>query len=170
MGIAERNAHMIPRLPLLLLAATLCAQPAAAAAADADASVEARLKSLDYRYEVDEDGDFRLVFETGEKGERSQLVYVRSVTESYGEHRIREIWAPAYEGAEAGFPAAIANRLLEDGHEKKLGGWTKQGRYAVFVVKLSADAPATLLRDAIEAAAESADAMEAELTPGKDVL
>ena len=50
------------------------------------------------------------------------------------------------------------------------GAWAKQDEYAVFVVKLPADADAKALDDAIDAAITSADAMEAELTPGKDEL
>ena len=40
----------------------------------------------------------------------------------------------------------------------------------VFEVKLPADAGAKALDDAMDAAISSADAMEAELTPGKDEL
>lgn len=149
----------------LLLA--LLASPAAWAA---DARLEAQLKALDYTYKIDDDGDYQLVFETGEDGDRSQLVYVRVPVETYGAHRVREIWAPGYEAPGDTFPAVVANRLLEASHDVKLGGWTKQGRYAVFVVKVAANASNDELRDAIEAAAESADEMEAELTPGKDDL
>ncbi|MFZ5657500.1 MAG: hypothetical protein ACOY37_10670 [Pseudomonadota bacterium] len=153
--------------PTALLLALVLLAPAARAA---DARLEAQLTSLDYTYKVDEDGDYRLVFETGDDGSRSQLVYVRSPVETLGEHRVREIWAPGYHSPGDSFPANVANRLLEASHDVKLGGWTKQGRYAVFVVKVSADATAAQLRDAIEAAAESADEIEAELTPGKDEL
>ncbi|MEO8364841.1 MAG: hypothetical protein ABI538_01400 [Pseudoxanthomonas sp.] len=135
----------------------------------ADAGIKAQLAALDYQYELDEDNDFKLVFEVGEKG-RSQIVYILSAVETYGEYKVREIWSPAYESPGDDFPAPIANRLLEASHSAKLGGWVKQGRNAVFVVKIPADASKQALDDAISAASGLADEMEAELSPGKDDL
>lgn len=115
------------------------------------------------------EGDYRLVFVMdGEKEGRSQLVYVRSSLEQYGTLRIREIWAPGYLSATDAFPAKVANRLLEATQESKAGAWAKQGRYAVFVIKVRGDAGSDELSDAIEAAVHSADEMEAELTPNED--
>lgn len=143
----------------------------AKATAAADAGIRRQLDELEYKYEIDEDGDFKLVFDVDDsKDKRSQLVYVRSPVETYGTHRVREIWSPAYKASGSAFPAGIANRLLEATQQSKLGAWAKQGEYAVFVVKLPADASAEALDNAIEAALRSADAMEAELTPGKDDL
>jgi hypothetical protein len=51
-----------------------------------------------------------------------------------------------------------------------LGGWTKQKTYAMFVVKILATATPQQVRDAAEAAADAADDMEQELTPGTDEL
>lgn len=136
-----------------------------------DPQVRQLLDELEYEYEVDEDGDYRLVFEVaGSTEKRSQLVYVRSPVESYGVLRVREIWAPGYKAAGTDFPAAVANRLLAATQDNKVGAWAKQDEYAVFVVKLPADAGAEALDDAIDAAITTADAMEAELTPGKDEL
>ena len=134
-----------------------------------DAGIKAQLAELDYQYEVDEDNDFKLVFEVGEEG-RSQIVYILSAVESYGEHKVREIWSPAYESPTDDFAAPIANRLLEASNSAKLGGWVKQGRNAVFVVKIAANASKEALDDAISAASGLADEMEAELSPGKDDL
>ena len=63
-----------------------------------DSGIKAQLAELDYQYEVDEDNDFKLVFEVGEEG-RSQIVYILSAVETYGAHKVREIWSPAYESA-----------------------------------------------------------------------
>ena len=134
-----------------------------------DTGIKTQLAALDYQYEVDGDNDFKLVFEVGDEG-RSQIVYILSSVESYGEHKVREIWSPAYESATDDFAAPIANRLLEASSSAKLGGWVKQGRNAVFVVKIAADASKEALDDAISAASGLADAMEAELSPGKDDL
>ena len=159
-------------LPMLLLAFSAHAQdPAPKPAPAPDPQVRQQLEELGYEYEVDADGDYRLVFEVaGSTEKRSQLVYVRTPVESYGALRMREVWSPGYKAAGTEFPAAVANRLLEATQDNKVGAWAKQDEYAVFVVKLPAEADAEALDDAIDAAITSADTMEAELTPGKDDL
>ena len=142
---------------LIALAAT-----GSAAAADADTAVARHLDKLGYTYEVDEDGDYRMVFDV--EGDRTQMVYVRSSVEDFGSHNIREIWSPAYSSKTKQFPVAVANRLLEDSQDAKMGGWVKQDTTAMFVVKIDADATADQLSDAIDAAIRTADAMELELT------
>ena len=145
------------------------ATPAGKSAKSGDPAVKRLLNELKYKYEVDEEGDYRLTFGLDDKDDgRSQLVFVRSPVETYGAHRVREIWSPAYLASGDEFPAKVANRLLEATQESKLGAWAKQGRYAVFVVKLPAEAKAEELDDAVDAALRSADAMEQELSPGKD--
>ena len=135
----------------------------------ADARIKAQLAELEYEYEVDDDNDFKLVFAVGDD-ERSQIVYVRSPVETYGTHAVREIWSPGYASPNGEFPAQVAIRLLEASSDAKLGSWVKQGRNAVFVVKIAADASKEELDDAIDLAVSLADEMEAELTPGKDDL
>ncbi len=145
------------------------AEPAEAATKAGDPAVGKLLDELEYKYVVDEEGDYRLTFGLDEKEDgRSQLVYVRSPVETYGSIEVREIWSPAYQSPTDEFPAAVASRLLEATHESKLGAWAKQGRYAVFVVKVRANASATEIDDAVEAAIRSADEMEQELSPGTD--
>ena len=162
---------MKPSVTFTLLALALSGPLAAeeAASSGPDARIKAQLDALEYEYEIDEDNDFKLVFNIGEE-DRSQIVYVRSPVESYGEHQVREIWSPAYHSPTDAFPALIANRLLEDSDTKKLGGWVKQDKYAVFVVKIPANADGKALDDALDAAMAAADEMEAELTPGQDDL
>lgn len=143
-------------------AACLGCMALAAHAGEPDPSVGKLLDSLGYTYEVDDDGDYRLLFDVDEG--RTQLAFVRSSVESYGSHRIREIWSPGYKSPGPQFPALVANRLLEDSNDSKLGSWVKQGDTAMFVVKFDADANAEVLGDAIDAAIKSADAMELELT------
>jgi len=137
-------------------------------ASPGDPAVRQLLDQLEYTYDVDEEGDYRLTFALDEEDGRSQLAFVRSPVETYGSHRIREVWSPAYLSTTDEFPAKVATRLLEATQESKLGAWSKQGRYAVFVVKLAADASADELDDAVEVAVRSADGMEQELSPGKD--
>ena len=108
------------------------------AKATPDPQIKRQLEELKYEFEVDEDGDYKLVFDVGGSTEkRSQLVYVRTPVESYGTLRVREIWSPGYKSTDKDFPASVANRLL-DGHPgQQAGAWAKQDEYAVFVVKLA---------------------------------
>jgi len=131
----------------------------------ADPSIARQLDGLEYKYQVDDDGDYKLTFNM-DNG-RSQLAFVISAVESFGEMKVREIWAPAYRAPEGEFPAKVANRLLEDSQSSKLGAWVKQGDMAVFVVKLAADASQGQLDDALDFVLRTADQMELELT-GKD--
>ncbi|HEL5008048.1 TPA: hypothetical protein UOA91_004315, partial [Stenotrophomonas maltophilia] len=100
-------------LPALLIG--LAAAGPAAAATEADKAVARHLDKLGYTYEVDEDGDYRMVFDV--EGGRTQMVYVRSSVEDFGTHNIREIWSPAYSAKTKQFPVAVANRLLEDSQD-----------------------------------------------------
>jgi hypothetical protein len=158
-------------IPTMLVAASaIAAEPSAEAKAKADPQLKRLFDELKYEYEVDEDGDYKLVFAVDDKDKRSQLVFVRSPVETFGKHRVREVWSPGYRSATPEFPAKVANRLLEASDDSKLGAWVKQNEYAVFVVKIAADAGKDELDDAITAAMLSADEMEAELSPGKDDL
>jgi hypothetical protein len=132
----------------------------------ADPAIRKQLDQLDYEYTIDDDGDYKLTF--GLDDDRSQLVFVLSNVETYGSHRIREIWAPAYRAEGAGFSAVIANKLLEDAHENKMGAWVKQDDMAIYVVKISADSSKEQLDDAIDYAVKIADNMESLLTDGAD--
>ena len=134
----------------------------------ADKAIEAQLKALDYKYDIDKDGDFKLVFDMDEDGKRSQMVFVRSAVEDYLGSKVREVISPGYQGSEAGFPANVANRLLDASMDSIMGAWGKQGGMAIFTVRIPANADKDTLDAAITAAINSADQMEAELTPGKD--
>jgi len=146
-----------------IAAALLLAVTATGAhAAEPDKAVGRALDTLKYTYEVDEDGDYKMVFDMDDG--RSQLAFVRSTVEEFGKHKIREIWSPAYNSPGKQFPAAVANRLLEDSQDAKMGAWVKQDQLAMFVVKVDANATPEALSDAIDAAVRTADAMELELT------
>ena len=146
-----------------IAAALLLAVTATGAhAAEPDKAVGRALDTLKYTYEVDEDGDYKMVFDMDDG--RSQLAFVRSTVEEFGKHKIREIWSPAYNSPGKQFPAAVANRLLEDSQDAKMGAWVKQDQLAMFVVKVDANATPEALSDAIDAAIRTADAMELELT------
>ena len=147
------------------IATLLVAAPALAA--DHDAIIKAQLEAKGTPFEIDDDGDFRIVVNLG--NDRTQLVWVRSVVEETDHQRVREIWSPGYQGKLDSFPASVANELLEDSHERKLGGWVKQERVAMFVIKIPADANADVLDESIDLAATTADEVELELTGGDDL-
>ena len=152
-------------LALCLALAASVAPPAHAGTPDP--ALKALLDAQKMKYEIDSDGDYKVTFDLG-KG-RSQLVWIRSTTDSYGSLKVREVWSPGYK-LNGDLPADVANRLLEHSHAMILGGWTKQKAYAMFVVKVSASASPQQVRDAAEAAADAADDIEQELTPGTDEL
>lgn len=153
---------------LLLLALLAISVPGYCAEPSVDAGIRAQLDALKLTYTVDADGDFQVTFEV--ENNRTQLVFVRSVTEKYGSHSIREIWSPGYRFTSGQVSQEVANRLLRHSSGIIMGGWTLQKEMAMFVVKVPTTAISDQLRDAMEAAALAADEIEAELTPGKDEL
>jgi len=151
----------------LCLAFAACLAAPAALAGTPDPALKALLDKQKIKYEIDSDGDYKITFDLGSG--RTQLVWIRSATDSYGSLKVREIWSPGYK-LDGELSAKIANRLLEHSHSMILGGWTKQKTYVMFVVKILATATPQQVRDAAEAAADAADDMEQELTPGTDEL
>ncbi|HBK44835.1 MAG TPA: hypothetical protein DDZ67_00060 [Xanthomonadaceae bacterium] len=155
--------------PVFALAAAFSGAPAALAA-QADAALGEQLRRLGYDVASDADGTYRILFglKADDGAERSQVTYVRSSVERYGSLQVREIWSPAYQSGTDQLDAAIANRLLQDSQDSIVGGWVQQRGTAVFVVKVPVGLDDAALSDALEAATRSADAMEAELSPGQD--
>lgn len=133
-----------------------------------DRRVETSLNEADLKYDIDKDGDFKLLLNYDDN--RTQLVFVQSKTEQYKNYEIREIFAYGYKSPTSEFSASIANRLLIDNSKKKMGAWEKRGEYAVYVIKISADADALSLKNAIQLAAVCAEEMEKEITPTKDTF
>ena len=150
---------------VLSLGLAAWAQPTRAGTPDPE--LRKLLDAQKIKYEVDSDGDYKVTFDLG--NDRTQVVWIRSATESYGSLKVREVWSPGYK-LSGELPAKIANRLLEHSHGMILGGWTKQKSFAMYVVKILATATPQQVRDAAEAAADAADEIEQELTPGTDEL
>lgn len=137
-----------------------------AAPAEPDRNLQKLLDKAKIKYQIDDAGDFKITYDLGNG--RSQLAYVRSSASDFGTLKIREVLSIGYASPSDKIPGEVANRLLEHNAQTKLGAWTKQGRLAVFVSKIPADADAKKLADAVELTAVLADALEQELTPGKD--
>ena len=124
------------------------------------------LREQDIKYEIDSDGDYRVVYNTG--NERTQLAYIRSKTYEYRNLEIREIWSFAYRIEGDNIPVDVANTLLEDAFKKKLGAWGRVGDKAIFVVRISANADKESLVNALELAVQTADFMEEQFTGKTD--
>ena len=162
-----RSAVLLPCL--LLLPATLDAQVGRSAPAP-DPRVAAALKSIGVDSEVDADGDYKLTLKVDGESERTQIVYVISSTERYGNLEIREIWAPAFKTG-GRLDDDVAREMLVANERMKLGAWRLYGddddQMAVYAVQIDADANAEAMRSALQIVVQVADAEEKEQT-GKD--
>lgn len=133
---------------------------------DFDKVVGVILDMLEYIYEVDEDGDYKLVFDV-EDG-CSQLVYVCLVVEEFGSYKICEIWLLGYIFLGKQFLVVVVNCLFEDFQDVKLGGWVKQGEFVMFVVKVDVNVLFDVLSDVIDVVICIVDVMEKEFIKKDD--
>ena len=90
-----------------------------------DTRVQHLLDHLGFKYTIDRDGDFKVLFDMGEG--RSQIAFVSSQTFGLGPLEIREVWSVGYE-CNGPLPEAVANYLLWLNNQMKLGAW-KMIRY-----------------------------------------
>jgi hypothetical protein len=135
-----------------------------------DPRVERALKKLGLKYEVDEDGDFKLVFAVEDN--RTQVVIISSTTETLGKMEIREVWSPIAKFASTP-PCDLSLDLLEKHGTFKIGSYQykklRSGSYLlVFIVHLSAEAPAEELGSIVRAVAITADETEKEIMESDD--
>lgn len=154
---------------LVSLLAAACISSPAMADSTKDARVDAVLKDIGYKYEVDADGDAKLTM-GGLSDGRSQLLWVNANTNILSEYESRDLWTIAYL-SEQPLPDEKAKMLLEKNASYKVGSWSlkKYGsRYAaVFTVQVPANADKKAVNAVIMAVALTGDAVEKELT-GKD--
>lgn len=138
-----------------------------AAANKADERVKAALDRLKLKYVVGDRGTYSVVFNVDK---RRQTIFVNSTTQEFNGSEIRLVTSTAF-GVDGALPADKAVALLTDNNKRKLGGWRTVlvgGKtYVVYAVQVPANADDALLRTAIAAAMQSADALELEAT-GKD--
>ena len=147
--------------------AATAAKPATAPQIKADEQVKAALDRLKLKYGVTDRGTYQLVFNIDK---RRQEVFVNSTVQEFNGTKIRLVTSTAF-GVDGALPADKAVALLADNNKRKLGGWrtvVQSGKtYVVYAVQVPLNADDTLLRTAIAAAMQSADALEQEAT-GKD--
>ncbi|TKS54005.1 hypothetical protein E4582_03935 [Luteimonas yindakuii] len=130
--------------------------------------VPALLAEAGIGYEVDGDGDYRVVFSWAQES-RTQMVFVSGHTEDVAGRRIREVFSPAAQLEEA-LDADTANALLRDSQTRKLGAWELAGDVLYYVIKLPEPLDAPLLELALSIAAETADDREIVFSGELDAL
>lgn len=135
-------------------------ESAAPEIAPPDETIVALLEELEYDYEIDEDGDFRLLFEFDD--ERSQLVWIRNRTYESGGVAMRDVWSTAFKLPGKYLSVKLSHRLLGESWDGVMGGWALDREHVVYMVKLPAEASAELLDAAIGEAIDQADKLESE--------
>jgi hypothetical protein len=149
----------------IVLSAGLALAPGHARAADA--AIDALLKKAGTPYEIDKDGDYKIVIEwTKEK--RSQLVYVGGTPETFADMPVYDVFAPALAVDGDGLSQADANALLKASGDLKLGAWELRSDGAYFVAKVPAgNLTADQFDKILSLVAETADNFELDHSQGK---
>ena len=138
-----------------------------------DARVKTLLDETDLKYEIDKDGDFKLLFEYDDG--RSHIVFVNSGTESYQGMEIREVWAVGYVPPEDGdkVESKICENLIRANATSKIGAWQVQKmgdkEVAVFRAMIPAASDQQTLTDTLKLVGISADEKESELLKSDDL-
>ena len=157
---------MMRHIPLAFAVFLALAAPGARAA---DPAIEALLKAAEIPFEVDKDGDYKIVYDWS-KDKRSQLVYISGTTEEIAGMRLYEIFSPAKMMDDEALDPALARRLLGENATLKFGAWQMTGKTLYFSGAVPAEMAAAQFETLISVVAGTADDMELELTPGKDNL
>ena len=144
-------------------------QKARLQASGPDQRVEKALKKLGLKYTVDKDGDFKLVLPT--QGDRTQVVFINSDTETLRKMEIREIWSPAAKFSSTP-PSALSQALLEKNGSFKIGSYAYKKAGDVYVLvfhaQISANASAEELLSVVIGVAGVADAAESDIMQTDD--
>lgn len=164
---------------LLLLSVTCVAltSPCQNLHAQGQGEFDSRIKELldqtSLKYEIDEDGDFKLLYEYDDG--RSHVVFINSATETYGGMEIREIWAVGYMPPEEGdrVPSEVSDNLIRANALTKMGAWQIQKmddqEVGVFRAMVSASANEAVIVDTLKLVGITADEKEAELLGSDDL-
>lgn len=136
----------------------------------ADVRISAALDRQEVKYEIDEDGDFRIIFPTDDDGDRTQLVFVNSNVEKYGDKlEIREIWSLGYKN-DGSVPPALVKKAAKMSRDYIVGAWEVIGdNRLALVAKVPANLDDDALVGTIGSIGKKADAFEKD-TQGTDDL
>ncbi len=135
---------------------------------DPDKRVLDALDSEDIKYEIQDNGEISVLIEwTDEK--RSQIVRIQSKTFSWQQNEYRDVYSIAFKTDDPErLQRGLANRLLKENNESVLGFWATQDDTLFNIVRISAKATPSQLREAVFFAAEHADNLEKELLKTDD--
>lgn len=167
-GRLQMGVWLVATAAFLLFAAPVQAQ-LGAGAQSADERVRKLVEAVGWKYQVDSDGDYKLIFRY--EDERTQLVYASSKTLTVGSLEVREIWAPAFktEGVPSG---ELLLDLLRDNNKVKIGAWRllqSGGNYiGVFAAQVSADCDRDTFQTVVRAVGITADEKEKAVTEKDD--
>lgn len=130
-----------------------------------DGRVRRALNSAGVNYTVDGDGDFKVNWTL--TGGRTHNTFINSKVSNYSGMELREIWAVGF--VANSIDSGNLQALLELNATYKLGAWEVQkksnGQYwAVFSVKVAADATGEVLKMMSNLVAQAADGIEAKAT------
>lgn len=136
-----------------------------------DVRVQKALDKLESKYEIDGDGNFKLManFENG----RSQIGFITSETNASAFGEVRKVWSPALELYEE-LPGQIANFVLGRNMKSNIGNWAlKKMKNGTSLLIFSTDVPVEIDPDVLAnymyAVFEEADTLE-ELVTNEDKL
>ncbi|MBQ4480589.1 MAG: hypothetical protein II943_08120 [Victivallales bacterium] len=141
-------------------------------AAEADPRISVALKRNDIKFDIDEDGDYQIIFETDEDSGRSQLIFVNSSVEKYGSLEIREIWSFGYRVPDGStVPASVIKKAVISSNDYIIGSWEllKSERSLIYCAKMPANLDDDTLIKTIISVGNRADEFEKE-TLGTDDL
>lgn len=135
-----------------------------------DGRVRRALNSADVKFTVDGDGDFKVCWTLTD--ERTHITFINSRVSNYGGMELREVWAVGF--VSNSISSENLQALLELNATYKLGAWEVQkksnGQYwAVFGVKVAADASGEVLKLMSNLVAKTADEIEAKATHKDDL-
>ena len=123
------------------------------------ALIEGLLKKAELKYTVDDDGDYKLVFEVSDCT-RKQAMWIETDIREVGGYRVLKLWSAAYRGT---LTKPMAMELLADDY--KVGFWgvaQKAGEDSIvlFIAKVPASISPEDLKTCCEAVIEAADRLE----------
>lgn len=137
---------------------------AATSTTSADPRVAKALNQTKTKFEVDEDGEYKVTFGIGEI--RSQVTFVSSTTDKIYDFEMRGVYSFAA-FSETPFPQEITNRLLAQNMEN-VSAWAVikvSNAYAIVnIAYIPADADGKRLSAAIQSVMLLADELEAQMS------
>lgn len=164
------RSFLVPLLLLLIPVSSFAQLGTLSDAPDPDPRIRTALDAEDWSYEVDDDGDYKLIVDF-EDSDRSQLLWVRSRTYSVDGIEVREIWSPVYVNDDRKtVPPDIATWALRESWNLTVGSLASDDNGTVyFVAKIDADAPSSVLSSILRLAATTGDDLEAMKSDADDL-